>query len=125
MKYISSPAESIPFQDSYFDIVSSFNSLDHVADIQASISEIKRVLKLGGFFLLITDVNHKATPNEPQGFSWNIVNKFMPNFEIINERHYRRKANGIYQSIQQDDFFDNLNPENNPGVLSVIFRKIN
>ncbi len=30
MKYVAAPTKAMPFEDNYFDIISSFNSLDHV-----------------------------------------------------------------------------------------------
>jgi len=68
MNYVSSGSEHIPFVDNYFDVVCSFNSLGHVDNLEKSISEIKRVLKVGGLFLLLTDVNHEPTECEPLFF---------------------------------------------------------
>ena len=65
MTYVAAECENIPFNDNYFDVVCSFNSLDHVNNLEKCIAEIKRVLKVGGLFLLITDVNHKPTKCEP------------------------------------------------------------
>ncbi len=50
MKYVCSGSENIPFPNNYFDIVCSFNSLDHVNDLDKSIFEIKRVIKKEVFF---------------------------------------------------------------------------
>ena len=63
MKYVCAGCEKIPFPDNYFDIVCSFNSLDHVDNLDESIKEIKRVIKPKGLFLLITDVNQEHTKN--------------------------------------------------------------
>jgi ubiquinone/menaquinone biosynthesis C-methylase UbiE len=69
MRYVNGQAENIPFPNEFFDIVFSFNSLDHVDNLSKSINEIIRVLKKGGLFLLIVDVNHEPTVNEPITFS--------------------------------------------------------
>lgn len=42
-------AETLPFADNSFDLVVSHEVLEHIADIPQAISEIKRVLKPGGF----------------------------------------------------------------------------
>lgn len=65
MTYVNSGSESIPFPDGYFDIVTSFNSLDHVDDLDKTVSEIARVTTSGGMLLIISDVNHVPTPTEP------------------------------------------------------------
>ena len=65
MTYVASRSESIPFADGYFDIVCSFNSFDHVADLKRTIiAEIVRVVKPGGLFLLLSEVNHAPTKTE-------------------------------------------------------------
>jgi len=122
MTYINAPAEKIPFKEEYFDVISSFNSLDHVDDIDTTITEIKRVLKPKGLFLLITDVNHEPTVTEPLTLSWEIVNDFEPEFEIIEEKHYE-KQNGIYKSIRENKIYDHNDVTIRPGVLSVKFMK--
>ena len=65
MEMVASGSEDIPYADGHFDIVCSFNSLDHVDDLDETVAEIKRVARPGGLFLLLTDVNHKATECSP------------------------------------------------------------
>jgi ubiquinone/menaquinone biosynthesis C-methylase UbiE len=122
MAYVNAPVEKIPFDEDYFDVVSSFNSLDHVDDIDKTIKEIKRVLKPKGIFLLITDVNHEPTVTEPLTFSWDIINEFKPEFEKIEEKHYENQ-NGIYRSIRENVVYDHTDITKRPGVLSVKFKK--
>lgn len=50
INYIDSKSEKIPFDDSYFDVVISVNSLDHVDDVEQTFCEISRVLKPKGDF---------------------------------------------------------------------------
>lgn len=52
--YEEGRAEAIPFGDSSFDYVSCCDVLEHVDDINATISEIARVLKPGGLFFYDT-----------------------------------------------------------------------
>lgn len=40
--------ESLPFEDSFFDLVVSKTVIEHVADVEKSIKEMKRVLSQGG-----------------------------------------------------------------------------
>lgn len=65
MEYITAPSEAIPLPDASCDAVFSFNSLDHVENVEQSAAEIRRVLKPGGIFLLLVDVNHPPTDCEP------------------------------------------------------------
>jgi len=75
MKYVAATTDAMPFTDEYFNIVSSFNSLDHTEDCDQVIAEIFRVLKPGGLFLVLTEVNHEPTACEPQSFSWTSFKK--------------------------------------------------
>ena len=111
MRYIKTGAENIPFKNEYFDVVSSFNSLDHVDDLDQAIAEIIRVIAPGGFFLLITDVNHVPTKHEPLEISPDIVSKFSSNLKLIEEKHFERSGEGIYVSIRANIPYDQSNPK--------------
>jgi ubiquinone/menaquinone biosynthesis C-methylase UbiE len=65
MEYIDSPSENIPLKDAECDAVFSFNSLDHVDDVEQTLKEIKRITRPGGIFLLLVEVNHPPTACEP------------------------------------------------------------
>lgn len=49
-KFKQADAQSIPFEDSSFDVVIANHMLYHVQDIDKALSEIHRVLKSGGYF---------------------------------------------------------------------------
>jgi SAM-dependent methyltransferase len=118
MTYVEAGAESIPFDDGYFDIVSSFNSLDHVDDLTRTIGEIKRVLAPGGTFLLVSDVNHEPTPTEPICFSWDIVDVFRPEMTPVDVRHFEKAGDGIYQSVSQGVAYDHTDGTRRYGILA-------
>ena len=65
MIYLLAKAEAIPLPTSYVDIVFSLNSLDHVDDVIAVCSEIRRVLKPGGFFIGSLNIDMTSTITEP------------------------------------------------------------
>ena len=48
------PAEKLQFEDHTFDIVLSFDLFEHIAKVDRHISEVHRVLKKNGFYLLQT-----------------------------------------------------------------------
>ena len=85
MEFVASRSESIPFPDGYFDIVSSLNSLDHVDNLDQTISEIKRVVKSGGMFLLSVEINHPPSPREPIIIDDAALEKFGPELTVIRE----------------------------------------
>lgn len=124
MQYVEARSEKIPFPEKYFDVVCSFNSLDHVDNLDQTIQEIIRVTKPGGFFLLLTDVNHKPTACEPISFSWDIKDKFLPAFDILDEKRYEKKSGGLYESIRTGIVYDATDVSERYGVLSVKFKKL-
>ncbi len=51
MIFIASGGGDMPFKDSFFDVVLSFDVLEHIPDVDVHLSEVRRVLKSGGFYL--------------------------------------------------------------------------
>lgn len=78
MTYCNAPSEAIPYPDRHFDIVSSFNNLDHVDDVEKTIAEMKRVA--ARTILLIVEFGHPPTPTEPHSLDPSIVECFAPDF---------------------------------------------
>lgn len=49
-------AERLPFPSDWFDLVASIGVMEHFVDIDEAIREIRRVLKLGGHYVVLTHV---------------------------------------------------------------------
>jgi SAM-dependent methyltransferase len=122
MLYVSASAGALPFRTGTFDVVSSFNSLDHVDDLRATVVELMRVLKTGGEFLLLAEVNQPPTIVEPITLTWDAPELF-ESLEIIEARHYEVFATGIFDSIRADARYDHTNPVPRTGALSAHLRK--
>lgn len=124
MKYVSCGSENIPFPDGHFDIVTSFNSLDHVDDLTKTIAEICRVVRPGGgLFLLITDVDHDPTPCEPITYSFDIVKRFQPMLVLQEERRFERSEEGVYESLLANRPYDAANTQRRYGLLTAKFMR--
>lgn len=52
IRWVKGMAEDMPFQDNFFDVVISTDTLDHVANPERVLKEIKRVLKKRGLLFL-------------------------------------------------------------------------
>ena len=125
MIFVLSPGEKIPFPDNYFDVVSSFNNLDHVDDVNKTISEIKRVCKIGGTFLLIVDIHEKPTIAEPQCIGWDLPNLFLDTFNIdLHLELERCDSNNIYTSAEKRVPFNHNNTDSRYGILQCKMTKI-
>jgi len=124
MTYAAAPSEAIPFPDEHFDVVCSFNSLDHVANLERTLAEIRRVTRTGGLFLLITEVGHPPTACEPIDLPWNITSAFLNSFEVISERLYEIGNHNIYRQIRENKRFDTANKTARSGVVTAKMRKL-
>ncbi|BAZ43786.1 glycosyl transferase family protein [Chondrocystis sp. NIES-4102] len=122
MQYVSAKAHSIPFDDNYFDVVSAFNVLEYIHDISAVLTEIFRVLKPGGIFLLLSDVGldfqqkksiTTTTFAQLVGSDW----------EIIDVDYYEKKDNGIYKCLSQAIRYDQADTTKRGFIASVLAYK--
>ena len=129
MRYVACGAENLPFPDASFDVICAFNSLDHVDDLEKVIDEIKRVLAPQGVFLLITDIHRHPTTLEPTVYSWDVVDRFLPELEVMEQRQVEQtvfSAEGfgdIYQSLRRGTPYNHSDTRERNGILSAKFRK--
>jgi len=54
-------AETLPYEDESFDVVLSFDVLEHIAEVDRHISEVRRVLRTGGYYLFQTPNKYSNT----------------------------------------------------------------
>lgn len=54
-------ATSLPFRSGSFDAVTMFHVIEHIADAEMAVREIRRVLKKGGFCILVTPNSTRVT----------------------------------------------------------------
>jgi SAM-dependent methyltransferase len=123
MRYVCAPSEKIPFPEEYFDFVASFNSLDHVDDVDKTLSEIARVLKKKGTFLLITEINHPPTLAEPHTLTEELIDRLSQDFDlVVIKLNAIRSDHDIYGSLREDAPYIS-SPIANPGILSARLTK--
>lgn len=124
MSYASAPAEAIPFPDGYFDVVSAFNSLDHVESIEDALREMARVARPAGTLLLLVDINHEATINEPHTLGWSIVeDQLARDWDLVARRDLERPTENLRDNLGAALPFDHADGRERPGVLSARFRR--
>ena len=122
MTYIKSYVEKMPFVNNRFDVICSFNSLDHVSDLKKSCEEIKRVLKPGGLFLLAVDIHRMPTPTEPQRLEWSFVKDYFPDWSILDERYLKIVKRGrMYTNLRANK---HLSKPQSSGVLVAKIQKL-
>jgi SAM-dependent methyltransferase len=68
IRVVRASAENIPFEDCKFDLVLAFSVMEHVTNLDASLSEIMRVLKPGGIFWFNSTSSLCPIQGEIRGF---------------------------------------------------------
>lgn len=125
MEYISSSAENIPMKDAECDVVISFNSLDHVENVEHVLAEIKRVTRPGGLFLLLVEVNHPPTYCEPHKLEpGKLVEQLKPELLCEELQVYMPSSEGMYQSIFTGNRLDDPANTKEVGYMSARFKKM-
>ena len=86
VKFVFGTATNLPFKNQSFDMATMFDILEHINDHEASITEVLRVIRPGGFLLI-------TTPNENWRFPfYKIMKPFCPSEEQMFKEwgHVRR-----------------------------------
>lgn len=121
MTYCAGRSERIPFPDGHFDFVSSFNSLDHVDDVPATIRELKRVTAPDGCILVIVEIGHAPTPTEPHWLDEKIVDRFGLQFKAQSVRLAGiGKSHNIWASFKHNLPYI----AGKPGVLAMKLQRV-
>ena len=123
MTFVAGVAESIPFPDSHFDVIASFNSLDHVDDLGRAVAEITRVARPGAALLLVTDVGHEPTFTEPQAFSWDVLDAFAGGWDVVEARRFLRVEDNMLKTLETAIPFEPAGHAGQVGTLSARLRR--
>jgi SAM-dependent methyltransferase len=86
LEYVKGDVCSLPFGDASFDVVASFETIEHVADPAQAIAEFKRVLGPGGLLVI-------STPNKRE-------------FLVGNEFHTREFDPAEFSTLLGEHFSD-------------------
>ena len=97
--------EKIPYEDNTFDIVYARHSLEHIKNIFNVVSEVYRVLKKGGYFLIA--VPHASSPgamtniHHVRVFGYNTMDCFTSKSGNPQLKKYK----GMFKIIKKKIFF--------------------
>ena len=99
MSFINSSIEKLPFSDNTFDVVVSFETIEHVNEIiqDKFLKEVSRVLKDGGIFIISTP-NKKIYSDIEEGSNHYHVKEFYKDefIEFLNNEFKYKKVYGQY-----------------------------
>lgn len=89
LSFVLSSAEKISAPDSTFDIVVSFETLEHLQHQEAMITEIKRVLRPGGILLISTPDKTNYTDNRNYKNPYHLKELYRNEFEALLKSTFR------------------------------------
>lgn len=129
MMYLFAGAESIPIPSMSFDVVTSINNLDHVTDVDASVKEIARLVRVGGHFVLIVELHTKPKPCEPQAINVDIDKDFEKlGFEMVWTKRTEYKNDKCKVAgtgaLSRCPEFDTENKEKRDSFLGLVMKKV-
>lgn len=83
LEFIEADCCKTPFADSSFDCIISFETLEHLQDQQALLSEFRRILKPTGFLIISTP--DKAIYTDQMGYDnpYHVSELYKPEFEAL------------------------------------------
>lgn len=83
--YIEALGEGLPMASAQVDAVVARNSLDHCRDPAELVSEVLRVLRPGGSFLVVVDIDQQPNVLEPHTMTLDHVRRLLADFDIEYE----------------------------------------
>jgi len=106
MIYLKSTEKVIPLPSNFVDVMFTLNAIDHVDSFSNICSEIIRVLKPGGDFIGSFNLEHTATPNEPQRLNEKIIKENL--LKSLDVKSYRITKQGPDENPYAPFFEGNL-----------------
>jgi SAM-dependent methyltransferase len=68
VEFVHADVVAMPFADALFDVACSFEAIEHVRDPEALVSQLRRVVREGGFCILSTPRVERTTTNPANPF---------------------------------------------------------
>lgn len=100
VSYMAGDCQVLPFDSGSFDVVISFELIEHLPDAEKYLAEVKRVLKSDGIFVVSTPnteiySEHRAGEANPFHVrEWNLgeftalLNRYFPSVQVLGETHF-------------------------------------
>jgi len=116
--YVLGDAQSLPFQDAQFDVVVSFETIEHVSDYHRFLAEVKRALRPDGLLIV-------STPNKGvyvEGNPFHTKEFTFDEFEEALAGHFR-----YVKTFSQDDWIASavFSPEEMEGADKPVAGQLN
>jgi GT2 family glycosyltransferase/2-polyprenyl-3-methyl-5-hydroxy-6-metoxy-1,4-benzoquinol methylase/glycosyltransferase involved in cell wall biosynthesis len=106
----------LPLSDNSIDIVVSFETIEHIAEHEKMLSEIKRILKPGGLLIISTPDKYEYTEAPHYHNQFHVKELYSDEFHKILEKYFKNLkilgqrvlyGSGIFE-IKKSSFFDGV-----------------
>ncbi len=89
LQFLTGATENIPTADKQFDVVVSFETLEHIADHEKMMTEIKRVLQPDG--LLVISTPDKKNYSDKEGYKnpFHVKELYLEEFSALLHKHFK------------------------------------
>ena len=92
LRYEQGDARSLPLGDASVDVVVSFETLEHLLEQQAFLSELRRVLRPGGLLLISTPDRDIYSPLGTDPNPFHVLELSRPEFRALLGQHFAHVA---------------------------------
>jgi ubiquinone/menaquinone biosynthesis C-methylase UbiE len=89
LRFETGLATKIPLPDAFFDIVISFETIEHIGEHDEMLKEIKRVLKEDGLFIVSTPDKNYFTNSNPYTNPFHVKELYEKEFDDLLRRHFK------------------------------------
>lgn len=88
LRFLTGSATSIPLQENAFDIIVSFETIEHLTDHETMMKECKRVLKPGGLLIISTPNKKKYSGNSASQNPFHLKELSGDEFTALLQKHF-------------------------------------
>jgi 2-polyprenyl-3-methyl-5-hydroxy-6-metoxy-1,4-benzoquinol methylase len=91
LKFKEGSVTAIPFEENSFDLVVSFETLEHISEHETMLQEIKRVLRPNGTIIISTP-NKKDYSDEPNyNNKFHLKELYLDEFDLLLEKYFKTR----------------------------------
>jgi SAM-dependent methyltransferase len=88
LRFLGGDARALPLQDEAFDVVVSFETIEHFAEQERFVAEVRRVLRPGGLFIVSTPDRDNYSPAEAPANPYHVRELTRDEFLVLLRGHF-------------------------------------
>jgi len=97
-------AYKLPFKDHSFDIIYSSDVIEHLEDVSAYLSEMKRVAKKGAIIIISTPIKYTEYPLDKE----HVVEWFQDEYKLLIDTHLNETKYYYSHPLALEDFYQRV-----------------